>query len=158
MWHSRFPEPDIQLKTMLEIVTVSRLDNDRIEIGVARLQHDSNPFHNYPSEKKQKSTSGHLRFRDQRRDNTFSPQIPGTDWCKRTIKVPSDGCSAKRDKASEGWLLGRGATHFWSPARVASNRVNLASEQPHHCLRKVVSKEKPPFWSRTALNEVLRFT
>jgi len=36
---------------MLVIVSVSRLDNDRIEIGVARPQHDSNPIHNYSSEK-----------------------------------------------------------------------------------------------------------
>jgi hypothetical protein len=36
---------------MLVIVSVSRLDNDRIEIGVARPQHDSNPTHNYPSDK-----------------------------------------------------------------------------------------------------------
>jgi hypothetical protein len=36
---------------MLVIVSVSRLDNDRIEVGVARPQHDSNPTHNYPSEK-----------------------------------------------------------------------------------------------------------
>ncbi len=36
---------------MLVIVSVSRLENDRIEIGVARPQHDSNPTHNYPSEK-----------------------------------------------------------------------------------------------------------
>ncbi len=36
---------------MLVIVSVSRLDNDRIEVGVARPQHDSNPAHNYPSEK-----------------------------------------------------------------------------------------------------------
>jgi hypothetical protein len=36
---------------MLVIVSVSRLDNHRIEIGVARPQHDSNPTHNYPSEK-----------------------------------------------------------------------------------------------------------
>ena len=35
---------------MLVIVSVSRLDNDRIEIEVARPQHDSNPSHNYPSE------------------------------------------------------------------------------------------------------------
>jgi hypothetical protein len=35
---------------MLLIVSVRRLDNDRIEIGVARPQHDSNPTHNYPSE------------------------------------------------------------------------------------------------------------
>ena len=36
---------------MLVIVSVSRLDNDRIEIGVARPQHDSNPTHDYSSEK-----------------------------------------------------------------------------------------------------------
>ena len=36
---------------MLVIVSMSRLDRDRIEIGVARPQHDSNPTHNYPSEK-----------------------------------------------------------------------------------------------------------
>ena len=36
---------------MLVIVSVRRLDNDRIEIGVARPQHDSNPTHNFPSEK-----------------------------------------------------------------------------------------------------------
>jgi hypothetical protein len=36
---------------MLVIVSVSRLDNNRIEIEVARPQHDSNPSHNYPSEK-----------------------------------------------------------------------------------------------------------
>ena len=35
---------------MLVIVSLRRLDNDRIEIGVARPQHDSNPSHNYPSE------------------------------------------------------------------------------------------------------------
>jgi hypothetical protein len=32
---------------MLVIVSVRRLDNDRIEIEVARPQHDSNPTHNY---------------------------------------------------------------------------------------------------------------
>ena len=36
---------------MLVIVSLRRLDNDRIEIGVARPQHDSNPTHNYASEK-----------------------------------------------------------------------------------------------------------
>ena len=36
---------------MLVIVSVRRLDNDRIEIEVARPQHDSNPTHNYASEK-----------------------------------------------------------------------------------------------------------
>ena len=36
---------------MLVIVGVRRLDKDRIEIAVARPQHDSNPTHNYPSEK-----------------------------------------------------------------------------------------------------------
>ena len=36
---------------MLVIVSVRRLDNDRIEIGVGRPQHDSNPTQNYASEK-----------------------------------------------------------------------------------------------------------
>jgi hypothetical protein len=36
---------------MLVIIGVRRLDNDRIEIGVARPQHDSNPAHDYPSKK-----------------------------------------------------------------------------------------------------------
>jgi hypothetical protein len=36
---------------MLVIVSLRRLDNDRIEIGVARPQHDSNPTNNYASEK-----------------------------------------------------------------------------------------------------------
>jgi hypothetical protein len=36
---------------MLVIVSVSRLDNDRVEIRAARPQHDSNPVQEYPSEK-----------------------------------------------------------------------------------------------------------
>jgi hypothetical protein len=36
---------------MLVIVSVRRLDNDRIEIEVARPQHGSHPAHNYPSGK-----------------------------------------------------------------------------------------------------------
>jgi hypothetical protein len=36
---------------MLVIVSVSRLDNDRIEVGVARPQHDSNPIKEYNSDK-----------------------------------------------------------------------------------------------------------
>ena len=36
---------------MLVIVSVSRLDNDRIEIGVERPQHDSNLTQSFPSQK-----------------------------------------------------------------------------------------------------------
>ncbi len=36
---------------MLVIVSLSRLDNDRIEIALARPQHDSNPSQNYAFEK-----------------------------------------------------------------------------------------------------------
>ena len=36
---------------MLVIIGVRRLDNDRIEIEVARPQHDSNPSHDYASDK-----------------------------------------------------------------------------------------------------------
>jgi len=38
------------LQAMLVIVSVRRLDNDRIEIGVRKPQHDSNPTQNYASE------------------------------------------------------------------------------------------------------------
>ncbi len=36
---------------MLVIVSVTRLANDKVEIRVARPQHDSNPVQEYPSEK-----------------------------------------------------------------------------------------------------------
>ena len=36
---------------MLVIVSLSRLDNYQMEIGVARPQHDLHHRHNYPSEK-----------------------------------------------------------------------------------------------------------
>ena len=36
---------------MLVIISVRRLDNNRIEIGVARPQHDSNATHDYASDK-----------------------------------------------------------------------------------------------------------
>ena len=74
---------------MLVIVSMSRLDNDRIEIGVARPQHDSNPAHNYSSEKEVRAVW------DKRRANSFSPEIAGTDE-RRAVEIPSDGCSAKR--------------------------------------------------------------
>jgi hypothetical protein len=45
---------------MLVIVSVRCLDNDRIEIGVARPQHDANPTHSYPSEKKARAVLLHL--------------------------------------------------------------------------------------------------
>ena len=65
---------------MLVIVSVSRLDNDRIEIGVARPQHDSESHPQLPFRKR--GTSGAVRFWDQRRDNGFSFEIAGTNGRK----------------------------------------------------------------------------
>jgi hypothetical protein len=45
---------------MLVIVSLRRLENDRIEIGVARPQHHKNHTHNYPSEKEVRTVLLHL--------------------------------------------------------------------------------------------------
>ena len=79
---------------MLVIVSLRRLDNDRIEIGVARPQHDSNPTHNYPSEKEVRAVLSDFGISEE--TNSFSPEIAGTDGHMRTVEIPTDGCSAKR--------------------------------------------------------------
>jgi hypothetical protein len=50
---------------MLVIVGVRRLDNDRIEIAVARPQHDSNPTQNYPSEKEVRAVLSDFGIREE---------------------------------------------------------------------------------------------
>jgi hypothetical protein len=71
---------------------VECLHNDRIEIGVARPQHDSNPSHNYPSEKEVCSPD---TFWGQRKTNSFSPETVGTDGHGRTVEIPSNGCATE---------------------------------------------------------------
>jgi hypothetical protein len=50
---------------MLVIVSVSRLDNDRIEIEVARPQHDSNPTQNYALEKEVRAVLSDFGISDE---------------------------------------------------------------------------------------------
>jgi hypothetical protein len=50
---------------MLVIIGVRRLDNDRIEIGVARPQHDSNSTQNYPSEKEVRAALSDLGISEE---------------------------------------------------------------------------------------------
>jgi hypothetical protein len=50
---------------MLVIVSLSRLDDDQIEIGVARPQHDSNHSQNYPSEKEVRAVLSDLRISEE---------------------------------------------------------------------------------------------
>jgi hypothetical protein len=50
---------------MLVIVSVRRLDNDRIEIEAARPQHDSKPSHNYRSEKEVRAVLSNFGISDK---------------------------------------------------------------------------------------------
>ena len=62
---------------MLVIVGVRRLDKDRIEIAVARPQHDSNPTHNYSSEKEARAEPSDFGISEE--SNGFSFEIAGTN-------------------------------------------------------------------------------
>jgi hypothetical protein len=54
---------------MLVIVSVRRLDNERIEIGVAKPQHDSNPTQNYPSERDVRAALSNLGVSEETIDS-----------------------------------------------------------------------------------------
>ena len=97
---------------MLVIVSVSRLDNHRIEVGVARPQHDSNPTHNYPSEKEaravlsdfgisEKLMASHLKLRAQM---GTSEQLKFPPMDVPLNQLLSRGFSLVKSK---------GAAHFW---------------------------------------------
>ena len=87
---------------MLVMVSVSRLDNDRIEIRVARPQHDSNPTQDYASEKElravlsdfgigQEEIDSHLKLLAQMGANEqlkFPPMdVPQNDLLSRGFRL-----------------------------------------------------------------------
>jgi len=78
---------------MLVIVSVRRLDNDRIEIEVARPQHDSNPSHNYSSEKEVRAVLSGFGINEELIASHL--KLLAQDGDRRTVEIPSDGCSAE---------------------------------------------------------------
>jgi hypothetical protein len=83
---------------MLVIISVCRLDNDQIEIGVGRPQHDSNPTREYQSEQEartvlldfgisEETIASHLNLLEQMGANeqlNFSPMdVPQNDLQSR---------------------------------------------------------------------------
>jgi hypothetical protein len=87
---------------MLVIVSLRRLNNDRVEVAVARPQHDSNPAHNYASEKEvravlsdfgisEESIASHLKLLAQMGANEelkFAPTyVPQDDLLSRGIST-----------------------------------------------------------------------
>ena len=84
--------------TMLVIIGVRRLDDDRIEIGVAKAQHDSNPTRNYLTEKEVRAVLSGFGISEE----TFlRPPSNEPSWCilasgfqcRRRMKTDIDGRS-----------------------------------------------------------------
>src|SRR5690242_9329672 len=80
---SRFPLSNSRRRSKLFIVSVRRLDNDRIEIGLARTQHDSNHSHNYSSEKEVRAVLSH--FESCEVYATFRREFETKHWAIREI-------------------------------------------------------------------------
>ena len=78
---------------MLVIISVTRLDNDRIEIEVARPQHDSNPSQNYAFEKEARAVLSDFGISEELIASHLKLLA---QMGRRTVEIPSDGCSAER--------------------------------------------------------------
>ena len=76
---------------MLTIISVSRLDNDKLTIRASRPQHYSHALLEYSLEKEVRRVLSALGITEQ--DHRCAPETVGTDEDKRAIEIPSDGCS-----------------------------------------------------------------
>ena len=106
---------------MLVIISVRRLDNERIEIRVARPQHDSNAAHNYASEREVRAVLSDLGVSEETSDSHLK-LLAKMGTCEQLRFPPMD--------IAQNALLSRGFDfNFQGNRTFLARKINSEAEQ-----------------------------